>query len=295
MSLILLLNLYRPRCIASQSLQKRFAGHNKWSKIKHKKGAKDVSRAAMFSKCTKAIRAASRSCNGDLSNLHLQSAIAAAKAIQCPKDKIQDAINCVGRGNVEETVPVRYDGFLSTDCGRIPLILTALTDNKNRTAANVRTIMKKSNGELENTGANDWLFDYVGLAIVQKRKKNQIEMDVNESEVHDDESFRPIDENEEDELLECALENGAIDVDFGDETDPYAVVKCTTTDLHPLVLGLREGGYHVSEFEWRYVPKDPDSAIELRDDSLVQWQKFLDKCDEDVDISNVYYNCNILD
>lgn len=276
-------------------VQKRFAGHNKWSKIKHKKGAKDVSRAAMFSKCTKAIRAASRSCNGDLSNLHLQSAIAAAKAIQCPKDKIQDAINCVARGNVEETVQIRYDGFLSTDCGRIPLILTALTDNKNRTAANVRTIMKKSNGELENTGANDWLFDYVGLAIVHKRKQDQNEENQNEGEGDKNEKFQPINENEEEELLECALESGAIDVDFGDKMDPYAVVKCTTTDLHPLVLGLREGGYHVSEFEWRYVPKDPDSAVELSDEALIQWRKFLDKCDEDVDISNVYYNCNILD
>jgi transcriptional/translational regulatory protein YebC/TACO1 len=279
----------------SQCLQKRFAGHNKWSKIKHKKGAKDVSRAAVFSKCTKAIRAASRSCNGDLTNLHLQSAIAAAKAVQCPKDKIQDAINCVARGNAEEMVQIRYDGFLSTDCGRIPLILTALTDNKNRTAANVRTIMKKSNGELENTGANDWLFDYVGLAIVRKRRPDRIEGDHDESEENYDEKFQPIDENAEDDLLECALESGAFDVDFGDKMDPYAIIKCTTTDLHSLVLGLREGGYHVSEFEWRYVPKDPDSAIELRDDALIQWQRFLDKCDDDVDISNVYYNCNILE
>lgn len=275
-------------------IQKRFAGHNKWSKIKHKKGAKDVSRAALFSKCTKAIRAASRACNGDMSNLHLQSSIAAAKAIQCPKDKIQDAINCVARGNVEENTHVRYDGFLNTDCGRVALIVTALTDNKNRTAANVRVIMKKSNGELENTGANDWLFDYIGVAVVHKKLVHQaIETELEGEDISGELRFEGIDESEEDELLECALENGAIDVDFGDKEDSHAVIKCATADLHRLVLALRGRGYRVSEFDWRYVPKDPDSILVLQEESIIQFQKFLDKCEEDADITNIYYNCNI--
>ena len=72
---------------------RKFAGHNKWSKIRHKKGAKDVSRAKEFAKATRAIRAAARLANGDLSNLTLQSAVSRAKSLQVPKDRILDAIN----------------------------------------------------------------------------------------------------------------------------------------------------------------------------------------------------------
>jgi len=272
-----------------QTLQKRFAGHSKWSKIKRSKGAKDANKAGQFAKATLAIRVASKACAGDMANLHLQSSVQAAKAMQVPKDRIEDAIKCVSKGTDEELVNMRYDGYLNTPSGRVQVILTALTDNKNRTAANVRSKLSKSDGELSSTGVNDWLFDHVGVALVHKQKGIESDDDQSASK------FTELTEREEEEILECALEGGAADVDFGEPEDEHALVKCDPSDLHPLVVTLREGGYHVSEFEVRYMMKDASSSIMLDIESTEKFQQYLDKMDSDEDVNNVFHNATLSD
>ncbi len=254
-----------------------FAGHNKWSKIRHKKGAKDVNRAKIFSKATRAIRAASKACGGDLSNLHLQSVIQSAKAIQVPKDRIVDAINLASKGSENDLVTMRYDGHLNTPSGKVSLILTALTDNKNRTAANVRAKMRKSHGELLNTGVHDWLFDHLGIVLIRK------ELGISSR------SEKMCDEYEE-TFLEHALEGGACDVDFGNITDEHITIKCAPTDLHSVVIGMRDTGYDISIFKSVY---EPTSIIDLDEDSSDILTNFLEKMDDDEDINDVYFNASL--
>ena len=226
-----------------------------------------------------------------MANLHLQSSIQAAKALQVPKDRIEDAIKCATKESAEDVVNMRYDGHLNTPSGRVAVILTALTDNKNRTAANVRSTVRKSNGELLNTGTNDWMFDHVGIALVHKQRGF---VDVDDDTARK-ESFVATEEDEE-ELLECALDGGASDVDFGEPGDEHALVKCEPTDLHPLVIALKEGTYNITEFEYRYIIKDSSSnSVSLDRESSEDFQKFLDKMDEDEDVQNIFHNAICFD
>ena len=272
---------------STSTVQMRFAGHSKWSKIKRSKGAKDVNRAKIFSKATRAIRVASRGCGGDMANLHLQSAVQAAKALQVPKDRIADAINCASKDSGEDLVKMRYDGYINTSSGRVALILTALTDNKNRTAGNVRSKISKSDGELASSGTNDWLFDHLGVALVHKQKGNT---DLEDSDQLPQSKSYEMSEEEEDNLLECALENGAVDVDFGEMEDEHAMVTCEPTDLHAVVMGLRKNNYNMSEFESRYLLKNDTSFVKLDEESTEKFQKFLDKMDDDDDVDHIFHN-----
>ena len=272
----------------------RWAGHNKWSKIKHKKGAKDVNRAKIFSKATKSIRAAAKACGGDLDNLHLQSAIQAAKSIQVPKDRIENAIQNAKSSSSTELVSQRYDGHIITpSSGKVSVIIQTLTDNKNRTAANIRSNIRKSNGDILNTGANDWLFDHVGIALVHKSKEND------GKEGSCTLAFGGISEEEEEALMECALDGGAIDVDFGASTDEHTLLKSDPTDLHPLVISMKNGGYTLSEFESTYLVKDDgaggSATIQLDEQSTEHFENFIQKMDTDEDVSKVYHNASFLE
>lgn len=290
---------------------RHFAGHNKWSKIKHKKGAKDLNKNKLFSKATKAIRVASRKCNGDFENLHLQSAIQAAKALQVPKDRIQDAItNTKTRGGEEEQDPVlqRYDGNIVTPSGKVSIIALALTANKNRTAANVRSFLRKANGDLLSTGANDWFFDHLGIVLVKKHKNednrgnsNDSIYDYNEEIVDNDKDgdnsiMEPLSEEMQDALMECALDGRATDVDFGSssDTDQHVMLKCEPTDLHPLVMAMKRGGYVLSQFETAYLVKDEEDGgqhVLLDDEESVDLlETFMEKMDEDDDVDQIYHN-----
>lgn len=278
------------------------AGHNKWSKIKHKKGAKDLNRAKLFSKATKAIRVASRACGGDLANLQLQSTIQAAKALQVPKDRIEDAISNAKKVNEADMLMQRYDGQIVTPSGKVAVIVIALTDNKNRTAANLRSNMRKSNGDMMNTGAHDFFFDHLGIVLVKKKKIEPGEEDsCDNSEQYDQNgkppAFQGITEEEEDALLESALDGGAIDVDFGSETDEHALLKCEPTGLYPLVNYMKSNGYSLSEFQATYMVKDDgvggSVTIPLDQESTEQFEKFLHKMDDDEDINDVYHNASL--
>lgn len=245
------------------------AGHSKWSKIKRSKGAKDVARSGVFAKASRAIIVASKKCSGDMANLQLQSAIQHAKSIQLPKDRIQDAINKHQEKNKDSQSfqTMRYDAMLTLGGTKVACIVTALTDNRNRTAASVRATVVRTEGELLATASHDYLFDHVGMVLVEKFDGN------------------------EDALWECALEAGATEVDV-DEEQSSAVMTCEPADLWNLVTALQQQGYDPQEFEHRYMLADPSNAVPLSEEGQESLEKFLDKMDEDEDVTHVYHNCS---
>ncbi len=163
------------------------SGHSKWSTIKRKKGAADAKRGKVFTKIIKEIMVAARMGGGDInSNPRLRTAVLAAKAENMPKDNIDRAIK-KGTGELEGVTyeEITYEGY---GPGGVAMLVQVLTDNKNRTVADVRHIFSKHNGNLGETGCVSWMFENKGLILVDKAGV------------------------EEDKLLEVALDAGALDV-----------------------------------------------------------------------------------
>ena len=278
------------------------AGHNKWSKIRHKKGAKDKNRALLFSKASRAIIAASRACNGDVTNLRLQSAISHGKAIRLPKDRIDDAIakgTSSGSGSDKDLEIIRFDAMMNFDNIKVACIIKALTDNRNRTVQKVRAIIAKCNGELLQTDKLSYIFVQVGLILVEKGSNKDSEAE---------------EEEDEDALYECALDAGAINIeqnddaddsDENDDGDDDAAAKSTSKnssytvttdekDLWQVVSSLQDAGYNVTQFEHRYVLHDQDHGYvdDLSPMGIESLETFLDKLDENEDVTNIYHNAS---
>ena len=251
-----------------------FAGHNKWSKIRHKKGAKDKARAVTLGRASRAITAAAKDCHGDLSNLRLQSAIAHAKAVQLPKDRIQEAITkATTKGADGDLISLRFDAILPVDKQKVACLVVALTDNRNRTTQQVRATITKSDGELLPTDKLAYLFQHVGLILVEQVK-------------------------DEDALFECALEAGATNVEREEkdeineesETKTY-VVTTEEKDLWLVTKALQEGGFNVVEFEHRYVLLDEEhGSVPLSPEGHEKLETLLEKLDEQEDVTNVFHN-----
>ena len=281
---------------------RHFAGHNKWSKIKRKKAANDAARAREHTKAARAIEVASRACSGDMADISLQSAVAAARAVQLPKERLERAIERGANPNTKDELSVirRYDGMIPIGGGgKIACIIETLTENKNRTAANVRHLVTKIGGELLPTGANDWLFEHVGIVSVLRNKCSPAHENTEEA----DAKGEPVDM---DELLECALDGGATDVDFGldnddekengasndddDDIDNPIVIKCETSDLLGLVQSLKTNDYIPTQFEHQWLLRSEDNKVILNEEGSEKLEKFLDSMDEDLDVTAVYHN-----
>ena len=279
------------------------AGHNKWSKIRHKKAANDKNRVKIFSKAAKAIIAASRACNGDTSNLRLQSAIAHAKAVQLPKDRIEDSIakgssSGDSKNTAADLETIRFDAMMEFGSSKVACIIKALTDNRNRTVQNVRYIITKSGGELLPTDKLSYIFVQVGLILVDNVQCSK-----------------------EDDLFECALDAGAINIEHNDDDvvvldddkddnnnldsnqnddngkiEPNEGRKSYTIttdekDLWQVVSSLQDAGYDVSQFEHRYVLQDQEHGYaDLSKEGIEALDQFLEKLDENEDVTNVYHN-----
>src|SRR6478736_3460497 len=178
-----------PRVILSEPLtESTMSGHSKWSTIKHKKGAADKKRGILFSKLSRAIIVAAKEGGGDHdANIALQNAIEKARAVSMPQDNIERAIASgagAGEGG-EQYDAVSYEGY---GPGGAALIVEGLTDNRNRTAAEVRHVFGKFGGSLGTPGSVAWMFERKGVVVV------------------------PGEGVEEDELTEAAIEAGAEDV-----------------------------------------------------------------------------------
>jgi len=287
---------------------RHMAGHSKWSNIRHKKGANDVARAKEHSRVARAIEVASRACQGDVADIHLQSAISAARAVQLPKERMEKAVERGANPHMktegEEYVVRRYDGMIPTgNSGKVAVIVETLTENRNRTAANVRHLVTKIGGELLPTGANEWLFEHAGLIWISKFMNNHDNV-VDDSDADRSSKGAEVDM---DALLECALESGATDVDFVlDARDDYndnefegafgncALIKCEPNDMIKIVQALQKDGYSTTLSEKQWLLKDEGTRILLGNESAEIFDKFLNSMNDDVDVTNVFHNASFI-
>ena len=239
------------------------AGHSKFKNIMHRKGAQDKKRAGMFSKLSREITVAAKSGLPDPDmNPRLRAAINAAKAQSMPKDNIQRSIDKAARGDAETYEEVRYEGF---GPGGVSLIIEALTDNRNRTATNVRTAVSKNGGNLGASGSVSHAFDRVGLINY------------------------PASAGDAEKVFEAALEAGAEDVSSSDDgheiwTEIGALHEVAKA-LEP-ILGEAEG----AKLAWR-----PQTSIEVGESDAGTLLKLIDALDEDDDVQQVWGNYEVSD
>ena len=240
------------------------SGHSKWSSIKHKKGAADVKRGQLFSKLSRALIIASRDGGPDPdANIALANAIAKAREASMPKDNIERAIErgsgAAGEGEAYETVT--YEGYGPTG---VAILVEAVTDNRNRTAADVRHIFAKNDGNLGATGAVAWLFERKGVALV------------------DAERF------EEDDVMLAAAEGDAEDV----ERDGSSFrVTSSPESFQAVRAALEAAGIDYESADLTMVPK---TTVDVEDEATARKiLRLMDALDENDDVQDVYANFDI--
>lgn len=240
------------------------SGHNKWSSIKHKKGAADAKRGKLFTKLIKEIIVAAKMGGGDIdTNARLRTAVQKARDANMPKDNIERGIK-KGCGDLEgeEYFELTYEGY---GLGGVALLISALTDNKNRTAADVRSILSKGGGNLGESGCVSYLFKRKGVINLDAEKYS------------------------EDEVFNAALEAGAEDVSTEGDT---ITVLCEPDDFEAVCKGIKDAGLEISESDISMVP---DTYISLDKDKTIKCLKLIEKLDDHDDVQNVYSNLDIPD
>jgi YebC/PmpR family DNA-binding regulatory protein len=242
------------------------SGHSKWSKVKRFKGAIDVKRGQIFSKLSKEITIAAKSGGGDPdANPRLRSAIQAARDQSMPNDNVERAIKR-GTGEGNEAVQIEeiiYEGYAP---GGVAVIVEAATDNKNRTAAEIRSIFTKNEGNLASTGSVSYMF----------HKKGQITV--------------PRDSVDEDRLFELALEAGAEELTT--EEDQY-VITTSHDQLYAVAEALKRARVATDGQKFTFIP---DTTVQVADETMArQVLRLCDALEEDDDVQNVYSNLDIPD
>lgn len=239
------------------------AGHSKFKNIMHRKGAQDKKRSAMFSKLSREITVAAKMGTPDPDmNPRLRAAVIAAKAQSMPKDNIQRAIDKASGGDVENYEEIRYEGF---GPGGVSLIVEALTDNRNRTATNVRTIFSKNGGNLGASGSVSHGFDRMGL-IEYAAKAGDAE-----------------------KVFEAALEAGAEDVQSDEEGHEVWTAQDALHEVAKAleaVLGEPEG----AKLAWR-----PQTMVSVAEGDAGSLLKLIDSLDDDDDVQTVSGNYEVSD
>ena len=240
------------------------SGHSKWSSIKHKKGAADAKRGKLFSKLTRAIIVASREGGPDPdANATLATAIQKARDNSMPKDNSERAI-ARGAGaspDGESYETVTYEGY---GAGGVAVFVEALTDNRNRTAAEVRHVFAKSDGNLGTSGAVAWLFERKGVVIVSA------------------------DAADEDELMLVAADGGAEDVDL--DGSSYQVTA-SPDDLAAVRAALDAAGIAYESAELTMLPK---TTVAIEDEGTAKkLLRLMDALEENDDVQAVYANFDI--
>jgi YebC/PmpR family DNA-binding regulatory protein len=240
------------------------SGHSKWSSIKHKKGAADAKRGKLFSKLSRAIIVAAKEGGPDpAGNLALQNAIEKARSYSMPKDNIERAI---ARGSGAESdaqafETVVYEGYGPSG---VAVIVEALTDNRNRTAAEIRHAFEKSDGNLGTSGVVAWLFERRGVVVV---------------------SAEGVDE---DELTLAAAEGGADDVSLDGST--YEIVSAPEA-LSSVREGVQGAGFTVESAELTMVPK---TTVEVADEAAAKKViRLIEQLEENDDVQEVFANFDI--
>ncbi len=242
------------------------SGHNKWSSIKHKKGKADAQRGKAFTKVTRELIAAAKIGGGDPDgNSRLRQAILAARAVNMPNDNILRAIK-KGTGELEG---VTYEEYLYEGYGPhgVAVLVKVLTDNKNRTVADVRHIFTKHNGNLGEAGCVNWMFSKKGSFTVPK------------------ESIA------EEKLIDLAIEAGAEDVVSDPEAHEYEI-RCEPESFEDVKKGLEEEGVATHSAE---VAMLPQSTVHLEGKAADQMLRLMNALEESDDVQNVWANFDISD
>src|SRR5215217_344178 len=239
------------------------AGHSKYKNIMYRKGAQDKKRSAMFSKLSREITVAAKMGAPDPDmNARLRAAVNAAKAQSMPKDNIQRSIDKASASDAENYEDIRYEGFGPAGAA---IIVEALTDNRNRTATNVRTIFSKNGGNLGASGSVSHGFDRLGL----------IEY--------------PAAAGDSDKVFEAAIEAGAEDVES--DEDGHRIWTSVET-LHEVARALEPmlGEGEGAKLAWK-----PSAEVEVRGDDAATLLKLIDSLEEDDDVQTVWGNERISD
>ena len=240
------------------------SGHSKWSTIKHKKGAADAKRGKLFSKLTRAIIVAAKEGGGDpAANLALQNAIEKAKSYSMPKDNIDRAIAKGSGADADASAfeTVVYEGYGPSG---VAVIVEALTDNRNRTASDVRHTFAKNDGNLGTSGAVAWLFERRGIVLV------------------------PADGADEDELTLAAAEGGADDVSL--DGSSYQVLSAAE-ELGTVREAVAGAGFEIESAELTMLPK---TTVAVEDESEAKKiLRLIDQLEENDDVQEVYANFDI--
>ncbi len=240
------------------------AGHSHWAGIKHKKALIDNKRGKLWSKLAKAIMVAARMGGGDPdANLRLRIAIDAAKAVSLPKENIQRAIKA-GTGeskgdNLEETI---YEGYAA---GGVAVMCEIVTDNRNRTAGEIRKIFELGDGNLGSTNCVAWMFDRKGLILIAA------------------------DKCDEDQLMEIALEAGADDVK---RSDGNFEVTCDPGNFQTVTAAIEAAGITPEVKEISRIPKN---TVDLDAETARKVLKLVEALDDHDDVQSVAANFNIPD
>jgi YebC/PmpR family DNA-binding regulatory protein len=239
------------------------SGHSKWSSIKHKKGAADAKRGKLFSKLTRAIIVAAKEGGPDpAGNLALQNAVEKAKAASMPKDNIDRAIaKGAGTDAAAAYETVVYEGYGPAG---VAVIVESLTDNRNRTAGEVRHTFDKNDGNLGTPGSVAWLFERRGLVLV------------------------PADGTDEDELMLAAAEGGADDVEL--DGTSYQVLSAAE-ELATVREAVEGAGFEIESAELTMLPK---TTVAVEDESEAKKiLRLMDQLEENDDVQEVYANFDI--
>ena len=236
------------------------AGHSKWASIKHSKGKADKQRSNIFSKLSKEISVAAKLGDKDPKmNPRLRSAIQSARSANMPKENIERAIDKSSSNNENLFENLRYEGF---GPDKIAVIVETLTDNKNRTASNIRTIFQKNGGNLGTQGSASHNFKQLGV----------IKIDKNEAT--------------EEKMFELAIESGADECILHDD---YYEVQCASSEIYNVKKNLEKIilNFISTEIEWV-----PLNSIQITKDKKEGAIEFLETLESDEDVQNVYSNVN---
>ncbi len=239
------------------------AGHSQFKNIMHRKGAQDAKRAKVFAKLAREIEVAARSSPDVAQNPRLRTAIAAARGQNMPNDRIKRAIDkASGGGEADNYEEVRYEGY---GPGGVAVIVEALTDNRNRTASEVRAAFSKHGGNLGETNSVSFMFDQVGEVVY------------------------PADKASTDDVFEAALEAGASDVASSSEAHE---IICAPEDFGQVVETLTErfGQPESAGLTWK-----PQTTVDLNADSARTVLKLIDVLDESDDVQRVATNFEVSD
>jgi len=234
------------------------AGHSHWAGIKHKKGKADKQRSKIFSKLSKEITVAAKLGDKDPAmNPRLRSAIQAARSANMPKDNIERAIDKSSANTEANFENLRYEGF---GPDKIAVIVETLTDNKNRTASNIRTIFQKNGGSLGTQGSASHNFNQMGI------------IKINKNEISDEQIF------------ELSIDAGADECISNSE---YHEIQCPMNEIYNVKKKLEEkiSNFISTEIEW--IPLNSVEISKDRQDDIIE---FLETLEDDDDVQNIYTN-----